>query len=57
MNDPLKNNALEDIINFYRIDENIATSGQPKAEQFKEICAEGFEVIFNLALNDSPNAI
>jgi len=57
MNDPLKDNALEDIINFYRIDENIATSGQPKAKQFKEICAEAFEVVFNLALNDSPNAI
>ncbi len=57
MNDPLKNKALEDIINFYRIDENIATSGQPKAGQFKEICAEGYEIVFNLALNDSPNAI
>jgi len=50
-------NKLKQITNFYRIDENIASSGQPKAEQFKEIFAEGFEVIFNLALSDSPNAI
>ena len=51
------NKKLKQITNFYRIDENIATSGQPKTEQFKEIFAEGFEVIFNLALSDSPNAI
>ena len=51
------NKKLEQIINFYQIDKNIATAGQPKAGQFKEICAEGFEVIFNLALSDSPNAI
>jgi len=48
---------LEQITNFYRIDENIATSGQPEAEQFKEISAEDFDVVFNLALSDSPNAI
>jgi len=57
MNKAPMNKKLKQITNFYRIDENIATSGQPKAEQFKEIFAEGFEVIFNLALSDSPNAI
>ncbi len=57
MNKAPMNKKLKQITNFYRIDENIATSGQPKTEQFKEICAEGFEVIFNLALSDSPNAI
>ena len=57
MNKAPMNKKLKQITNFYRIDENIATSGQPEAEQFKEICAEGFEVIFNLALSDSPNAI
>ena len=51
------NKKLEQIVNFYLIDENIATSGQPMTEQFKAISANGFEVVFNLALSDSPNAI
>ena len=51
------NKILEEIFNFYQIDENIATSGQPETRQFKAISAEGFEIIFNLALSDSPNAI
>jgi len=57
MNKALKNNALKQIVNFYQINENIGTSGQPEAEQFKIIHAEGFEVVVNLALYDSPNAI
>lgn len=51
------NKILEQIVNYHRIDENIATSGQPKNEQFKAISAKGFEIVFNLALSDSPNAI
>jgi protein tyrosine phosphatase (PTP) superfamily phosphohydrolase (DUF442 family) len=51
------NKTLEQIVNFYQIDENIATSGQPMTEQFQAISAKGFEVIINLALSDSPNAI
>ncbi|MFT5425620.1 MAG: protein tyrosine phosphatase (PTP) superfamily phosphohydrolase (DUF442 family) [Gammaproteobacteria bacterium] len=51
------NKTLEQIVNFYQIDENIATSGQPVTEQFQAISAKGFEVIINLALSDSPNAI
>lgn len=57
MSPALINEKLEQIDNFYLIDENIATSGQPKTEQFKIISAKGFEVVFNLALSDSPNAI
>jgi len=52
-----KNNALEKIVNFYQIDNNIGTSGQPEAEQFKDISTAGYEIVFNLALSDSPNAI
>ncbi len=51
------NNPLEKIINFYQIDGNIATSGQPKAEQFKDISTEGYEVVVNLSLCDSPTAV
>jgi len=57
MNEDLKNNVLEQIVNFYQLDKNIGTSGQPKAEQFRDISAEGYEIVLNLALSDSPNAI
>jgi len=57
MNETLKNNALDQIVSFYQIDENIGTSGQPKVEQFRDISAAGYEIVFNLALSDSPNAI
>jgi len=52
-----KNNALEQIVNFYQIDENIGTSGQPEAGQFSDISAAAYEIVLNLALSDSPNAI
>lgn len=51
------NKTLEQIVNFYQINENIATSGQPVIEQFQAISAKGFEVLINLALSDSPNVI
>ncbi len=52
-----KNNALKEIVNFYEINNNIGTSGQPKADQFKGISTAGYEIVLNLALSDSPNAI
>lgn len=48
---------LDEIMNFHQIDKKIATSGQPTAEQFKLISDAGYDVIINLALNDSPGAI
>ncbi len=57
MNETLKNNTLDQIVSFYQLNENIGTSGQPKAEQFRDISAAGYEVVLNLALSDSPNAI
>ncbi len=51
------NKQLEKIVNFYQLDENIGTSGQPEAEQFGDISAAGYEIVLNLALGDSPNAI
>jgi protein tyrosine phosphatase (PTP) superfamily phosphohydrolase (DUF442 family) len=35
----------------------IGTAGQPTAGQFAAIRAVGFEVVINLALGDSPNAL
>jgi protein tyrosine phosphatase (PTP) superfamily phosphohydrolase (DUF442 family) len=57
MNKSKKNNALEKIVNFYQIDENIGTSGQPEAEQFEDISTAGYEIVLNLSLSDSPNVI
>ncbi|GGD39968.1 hypothetical protein GCM10012288_12520 [Malaciobacter pacificus] len=48
---------MSKILNYIKINELISTSGQPKIEQFEEIANEGFEVVINLALNDSSNAI
>ena len=48
---------LEEIKNFYRISDSIATAGQPTPEQFHDIKQEGFDVVINLAQHDSPDAI
>lgn len=48
---------LEQIRNFYRINDTISTSGQPTAEQFILIKKSGFDAVINLALPDSPHAI
>lgn len=48
---------LEAIQNFYRIDDNLATAGQPAAEQFNVIKEAGFDIVINLALPDSPGAL
>ena len=45
------------ILNYIEINELISTSGQPKVEEFEFIANEGFEVIINLAMNSSSNAI
>jgi protein tyrosine phosphatase (PTP) superfamily phosphohydrolase (DUF442 family) len=49
--------ALEQIRNFYTLDDNVATGGQPEADQFAAISQAGFDVVINLALADSPGAV
>ena len=46
-----------DILNYYPISENLATSGQPSAEQFREIADSGFDVVINLAMPDHKSSI
>lgn len=41
--------SVDDIYNFIRIDEDLATSGQPTAEQFHRAREAGYEVVINLA--------
>ncbi len=48
---------MENIFNYIKINENIATSGQPTVEQLEFISNSGYEVVINLALHDSSNAI
>jgi protein tyrosine phosphatase (PTP) superfamily phosphohydrolase (DUF442 family) len=48
---------MSKILNYIKINELISTSGQPKQEEFEHIANEGFEVIINLAVSCSSNAL
>jgi protein tyrosine phosphatase (PTP) superfamily phosphohydrolase (DUF442 family) len=45
------------ILNFLQLDENTGTGGQPTAEQFDTLLEAGFQVVINLALPTSDNAL
>lgn len=47
----------EQILNFRQMSADMATSGQPDANQFAHIAAEGYQVVINLAMPDSSNAL
>ncbi|MET0082317.1 MAG: protein tyrosine phosphatase family protein [Sedimenticola sp.] len=49
--------SLKKITNYREISDRLTSSGQPDEMQFKEIAAAGFEVIINLAMPNSDNAI
>jgi protein tyrosine phosphatase (PTP) superfamily phosphohydrolase (DUF442 family) len=49
--------SLVDIINYYKIDARLATSGQPTVEQLQQIADAGYQIIINLAPCSSSNAI
>ena len=48
---------MNNIRDYYQIDDRLATSGQPTREQFQSIAAAGYQVIINLATSTSTNAI
>ena len=48
---------IENIVNFLQISDRLATAGQPTVELYPAIVSAGYEVVINLALNDSPNAL
>ena len=48
---------LNYIRNFLRIDDRLATSGMPKPEDFPALRQAGFDVVINLALPTSDNAL
>jgi protein tyrosine phosphatase (PTP) superfamily phosphohydrolase (DUF442 family) len=45
------------IRNFLRFDDRLATSGMPQPEDFAALRQAGFEVVINLALPTSDNAL
>jgi protein tyrosine phosphatase (PTP) superfamily phosphohydrolase (DUF442 family) len=53
----MSKNKIEDIYNFLKLSDAIATSGQPTSEQFSAIKEAGYQVIVNLALPESLNAL
>ncbi len=48
---------MKKILNYVKINELISTSGQPKIEELELIANEGFEVVINLAVNTTSNAL
>jgi hypothetical protein len=53
----LMGKELTTIYQFLPLSETIATAGQPTVEQFPAIQAAGYDVVINLALPESANAI
>jgi protein tyrosine phosphatase (PTP) superfamily phosphohydrolase (DUF442 family) len=49
--------ALQAIRQYRRLDDRLATSGQPTAEQFAAIARAGFQVVINLAPPDGAEAL
>lgn len=45
---------ITDIYNYIRIDETLATSGQPSVAELDAVARDGVEVVINLALHDDP---
>lgn len=48
---------MKDILNYYQVNDKIATSGQPRKEQFAAIAKDGYKLVINLALTSSSNAV
>ncbi|MEJ2453520.1 MAG: protein tyrosine phosphatase family protein [Candidatus Thiodiazotropha sp.] len=47
----------EQIYNFKRLQDNLATAGQPDEAELHAIGAAGFDVVINLGLADAPYAL
>lgn len=48
---------IEDILNYLPISDTIGTAGQPTPAQFAAIAAAGYDIVVNLAMPDSDNAL
>ena len=48
---------IEEIYNFLKLSDLVATAGQPTEAQFSVIKESGYQVVVNLALPESPKAL
>jgi uncharacterized protein (TIGR01244 family) len=48
---------IEDIYNYFKLSDEIATAGQPTEAQLVEISQAGYQMIINLALNGTEYAL
>lgn len=48
---------MEEIVNFRQLPDRLATAGQPTIAQYPAIAAAGYQVVINLAVTNSPNAV
>ena len=48
--------TFDRIINYVQLTEDIATSGQPRPEDFPAMAEAGYSAVVNLAMPDSPGA-
>jgi uncharacterized protein (TIGR01244 family) len=48
---------IEEVFNFLKLSDRLTTAGQPTEAQFPAIAQAGYQVVINLAMPDSTNAI
>ena len=53
----MKTNQIEQIYNYLKLSDSVATGGQPTEAQFSLIQEAGYQVVVNLARPDSPGAL
>lgn len=53
----MSTNPIEDIYNYLKLSDSVATAGQPTEAQLSVIKEAGYQVVVNLALPESPNAV
>jgi protein tyrosine phosphatase (PTP) superfamily phosphohydrolase (DUF442 family) len=53
----LMGDSIENIYNFIQLSDRMATAGQPTIEQYPAIATAGYQLVINLALKESMNAI
>jgi protein tyrosine phosphatase (PTP) superfamily phosphohydrolase (DUF442 family) len=52
-----RSESLDNIFNYLKLDDRVATSGQPTVKQFDLIKAAGYELVINLAPASAENAL
>ena len=53
----MSTNSIEEIYNYLKLSDSVATAGQPTKAQFSVIKESGYQVVVNLAVSDSPKAL